>query len=162
MKKTIMMLAAFAMIFGMTACSDDDDDDVKDLGQAVAGSYTGQTTADFAYAKGYVADGESTTVTVSKVSTSAVNVAYNSSVWGTADFSNVVVSENDTAYVFTAPSTQVNINMPDMHNGGTVNQYPATLESGYVLKNGNRSKFQFKLNVPSVMGGLTLTFAPNN
>lgn len=31
----------------------------------------------------------------------------------------------------------------------------------YLGKNGSRSKFKVQLGVPSVMGGLTLTFTPN-
>ena len=155
-----MMFAAMAMVFGMASCSDDDDDKVVDVAQTVSGLYQGQTVADFAYAKGYKTEGEVDSVTVTKVSNTAVNINYKSGTWGTADFNNVAVTENDTAYVFTSNAAS-KINMPDMHKGGVVNSYDASLESGYVLKNGNRSKFQVKLNIPAVMGGLTLTFSPN-
>lgn len=161
MKKTIMMLAAMAMVFCMASCSDDDDDNKSaDLAPNVAGTYEGKTVADFAFAKGYSTEGEIDNIVVTRTADNVVTVNYTSNTWGTANFENVAVTQNDTAYFFKA-TTASKISMANPHSGGTAD-YDATLsDSSYVSKTGNRSNFKVKINAPAVMGGLTLTFSPN-
>lgn len=122
------------------------------LADYVLGDYEGANSVVFAYG---TMDGDTATVTITKVSSDVVSVVYENDTWGTATFSATTVTEGDGVYVLTADEGTIAMGMP---GSGTTSDYAATFSG--TINSEDASDFEFVLSVPSVMGGTTITVSP--
>lgn len=140
----MMMIALCAV-----ACSDDDNDDqVVNLAQEVAGTYSGYTSSAFSYSPNPVIT-PSETVTVTAVSETTVNVTYSSDTWGEYTLTDVPVEVSGSTYTL-AGSGKVTIGMHG-NSGEYDYTFAGTIGSG-------KSNPSFTFTLPAVMGGTVITF----
>jgi len=142
-------MAAAILLFAVS-CSNDESSSTS-LADHVSAVYTGASSSMTPYVSAPMINEGDTTV-ITKVSDNTLNVCYKGQTLGEARFSSTTVTENDTAYVISGSG------MITMNAHGTSKNYDAKL-SGYILKN-NSKKFNLKINIPSVMGGMIVSFLP--
>ncbi len=146
-------MMAVSLCVGMTACSDDDEEDVvvvevENVAEAVAGSYSGYTLASCAYFSDDAAADQ--VITVTAVTETTVNVSYISDTWGTFTIEGATVTQSGTTYTITGSG----ITMMGMSES-SISSYDCTLTAS--IESGKTSP-SFVFSVPTVMGGLTITF----
>lgn len=140
--KTILSLAIMTLLFA-TSCSDDEKQPtVND----VVGTYQGYTVASCAYFDNMVAADQSISVTANEDGTA--RVALTSDTWGEFVVPNATFTANSNVYTLSGSGTTV------MGMGGNDRSYDCTFVA--TIKGADDAEMAF--TVPSVMGGLTVTF----
>lgn len=117
--------------------------------QLLAGSYSGWTSASFAYSPNpMTANGEKVAVTANEDGT--VNVVLTSTQWGTATITNATVEKTAGGFSISGQGKAT------MGMNGNSSEYDCTL-TGTVST--DKDTYSLLFNVPAVMGGLKITFA---
>ncbi len=154
-------LVATAVALFAVSCNDDDDLDNDDGGSdqteagldivdALAGTYEGYTSASFTYVTDpMITSDESFTLTANDDGTT-LTLSYVSETWGTFTFSSVSATLSDGVYTIEGEGSTVMGMSSDSSS-----EYDATV-SGTISE--DKSDFAVTFTVPSVMGGLTVTF----
>lgn len=115
----------------------------------MAGTYKGYTDADCAYFQDKYTDGESVKLTANADGT--VSVEFKSASWGTFDIASATILKNGDTYTFTG-SGSVSMGM-----GPSTSDYDFTMTG---MSDAAKDTFSIVFNIPSVMGGLTVTLLP--
>ncbi|MCM1163226.1 MAG: calycin-like domain-containing protein [Muribaculaceae bacterium] len=113
----------------------------------VPGTYSGWTKADCLYFKDMYADGQKLTLTAE--ADGSYTAAFTSETWGEFTVSNITATREGNSFKLSGNG------VCKMGMNGNVQEYPCTF-SGNVDAAKNDPSFSF--NVPTVMGGLTITF----
>ena len=153
MKKNIcFFVCALALTLGFVACNDDDDpkDPEIDPVLSLPGTYTGWTWGSNAYAAFIPSEGDALTIELTNVAGTRCNLHYVSPTWGDAVITDVAISTNDTAYIFSKPIEAVlrddrsgwdfsapvdSVAMPNRNpsaDAPIVSNYPIVLTSGFM------------------------------
>lgn len=147
--KRFLLVAAMAVL-ATVSCNKDEG---ADPSESVAGTYSGYSTAEFQYSPDpMVSEGQTLTITSS--GEGIVTVSYVSDTWGQFTVSGARVSKDGDSFTIEGEGSTMMGMQP-----GSEQEYPCTF-SGTV--NGDKSDFSFVFDVPSVMGGLKITFLPDN
>ncbi len=148
MKSKIYAMMVMAVALFMTACSNEDEP-TPNLVQDLAGTYKGYTVADFKYTTiPMTTADESVSLTANTDGTG--NVSFTSGQWGTFTVSNAVIAlKNDTYTIEGSGKTVMGM------DPASQKEYDCTLE-GNISK--DKQTVSILFNVPSVMGGLEVTF----
>ena len=149
----IISLAAVAVF--ATSCEKTENQNQEPetvLSEAVAGTYTGYSTAEFQYSSTpMVSQNQSLKVTAEEGGT--VSVSYTSDTWGTFSLSGVTVTESNGSYSLSGSGKTVMGMSADSQS-----EYDCTLSA--TVK--STEDFTFAFDVPAVMGGLKITLLPGN
>lgn len=148
MKLKFNFLAIFALLF-IVSCSSDDDDPVVNISEAIQGSYNGYTVAEFKYTEVPMTTADETVVLTANAD-GTCNVSFTSSQWGTFTVSNSKVTLKDDTYTIMGSGKTV-MGMSEEAK----KEYACDFE-GSVSK--DKKTVSFLFDVPSVMGGLKITF----
>ncbi len=151
MKLKLFLFMALAGIFFTSCSKDEKNDSVSAVAEKVVGVYDVHTSVNSPrFTKPMENDGDK--VTVTKVGENTVNVIYAGKTWGVGTFEKATVAANADGkeYAISGEGT-VKMGM-DPKN---LKDYPATLKA--TIKDGMKV-FNFKITVPSVMGGTVITF----
>ena len=154
MKLKLFLFMALAGIFFTSCSKDDDKEPVKSVADKVVGVYEVHTAAvSPRFQKPMENDGDK--VTVTKVGENTVNIIYATKTWGAGAFEKVTVatSTDGKEYVISGEGMAKKMGM----NPNNLKDYPATLKA--TIQDGMKV-FNFKITVPSVMGGTVITFTP--
>ena len=149
----IISLAAVAVF--ATSCEKTENQNQEPetvLSEAVAGTYTGYSTAEFQYSSAPMLS-QNQTLTLTAEDGGTVSVSYVSDTWGTFSLSGVTVKEVDGSYSLSGSGKTVMGMSADSQS-----EYDCTL-SATVKSTGD---FTFMFDVPAVMGGLKITLLPGN
>lgn len=119
------------------------------LNLLVAGTYIGYTDADCTYFQDRYTDDESVTVTANADGT--VSVEFKSASWGTFSVADATILQNNDIYTFTG-SGRVSMGMNE-----STSDYDFTMTG---TTNLTKDSYSIAFNIPSVMGGLTITLLP--
>ena len=148
MKLKFNVFAILALFF-MVSCSSDNEDPIVNLAENVQGNYKGYTLADFKYTEiPMTTPDESVILTANADGTSSVSYASNK--WGTFTISDAVVAVNGDIYSIQGKAKTV-MGMSEESK----KEYDCEVK-GTISKDKKTVSFLFK--VPSVMGGVTITF----
>ena len=165
-KKLAFLTLSLLLSAGVATSCGDDDDTVPDENPPAAstlptGTFVGWSEGSNPYAA-YIPSGNDSIV-ITKAGAATYDIAYLSPTHGRGVISGVSMTLNDTAYVFQKPVTvELNadgtafqfsqepdtIAMPNRNpQGGDAAwaSYPATFESGYLTKDGERWEFTIKV-----------------
>ncbi len=149
----IISLAAVAVF--ATSCEKTENQNQEPetvLSEAVAGTYTGYSTAEFQYSSTpMVSQNQSLKVTAEEGGT--VSVSYTSDTWGTFSLTGVTVTESNGSYSLSGSGKTVMGMSADSQS-----EYDCTLSA--TVK--STEDFTFAFDVPAVMGGLKITLLPGN
>ena len=149
----IISLAAVAVF--ATSCEKTENQNQEPetvLSEAVVGTYTGYSTAEFQYSSTpMVSQNQSLKVTAEEGGT--VSVSYTSDTWGTFSLSGVTVTESNGSYSLSGSGKTVMGMSADSQS-----EYDCTLSA--TVK--STEDFTFTFDVPAVMGGLKITLLPGN
>lgn len=115
--------------------------------QALVGSYSGWSEGKSNYFSGYIGTDESVKITANEDGT--VNVAYTSSTWGSTTISNLTAEKDGDNYKVSGSGKY------SMGMGSTTTEYDCNV-SGTISS--DKSTYSIAFTLPSVMGGLTITF----
>ena len=115
----------------------------------LAGTYEGYTDADCDYFQDRYTDDESVTLTAN--GDGSLKVVFASASWGTFTVESATVTKENEDYLFSG-SGKVSMGM-----GGSTSDYNFTLSG---RTNSAKDDFSIAFNVPTVMGGLTITLLP--
>ena len=149
MKLTGFISMAAIAALSAVSCEQSTQPDVEPA-KAVAGTYTGYSTAEFQYSPDpMIADGQSLTVT--EETSETVTVSYTSDTWGSFTITGATVAESSGTYTITGSGVTVMGMSADSQS-----EYECTLTA---TVNGS-DDFTFVFDVPAVMGGLKITFLP--
>ena len=153
MKKNIcFFVCALALTLGFVACNDDDNPKDPEINPVLSlpGTYTGWTWGSNAYAAFIPSEGDALTIELTNVAGTRCNLHYVSPTWGDAVITDVAISTNDTAYIFSKPIEAVlrddrsgwdfsapvdSVAMPNRNpsaDAPTVSNYPIVLTSGFM------------------------------
>ena len=144
------------MTLCMMSCSNDENNEDMNYGKEpanvmVAGSYEGMAKAVAQYfPQGMTSENQ--TVTVMVADNGKVNISYTSDTWGTFTINDATVTLNGDIYTIEGNGSCV-MGMSEESK----KEYPCTLKAN-IDSAKNSPKFVF--SVPSVMGGLTITWSP--
>ena len=141
----ILMFVAFCAV----SCGSDDDEKVSDA-SVVAGSYVGSSSATFKYVTTPMVTTDDT-LTIKATADNTLDITYRSSTWGTMKLTNALVARNNTTYTITGNGTI----MMEM-NGSKPKNYECTFSALMTCEEKNT---KYVITIPSVMGGLVITFA---
>lgn len=148
MKSRFNLFAILALLF-MVSCSSDNDNPSTTLAESIQGTYKGYTVAEFKYAEiPMITPDESVVLTVDADGTSSISFA--SSKWGTFSMVDVQVSVKEDIYSIKGQGKTV-MGMSEESK----KEYECELE-GTMSK--DKKTVNFVFTVPSVMGGLKVTF----
>lgn len=132
----------------MVACNDDENNETNPV-QNVAGTYAGYSEAVFQYASTpLVSSDETLTINANETATGA-DISYTSESFGEFTVNDATVTYADGNYTISGEGSTL------MGMGGSASEYECTL-SGTLNEAKNSGSFAF--SVPSVMGGMTITF----
>ena len=115
----------------------------------LADTYEGYTDADCDYFQDRYTDDESVTLTAN--GDGSLKVVFASASWGTFTVESATVTKKNEDYLFSG-SGKVSMGM-----GGSTSDYDFTLSG---RTNSAKDDFSIAFNVPTVMGGLTITLLP--
>lgn len=115
--------------------------------KAIVGTYGDYSLATAKYFTNMYTKESGSAVTITEVTDTTVNVAFESATWGTFSFENVVVKRSGTTYTISGEGT---VEMAGM--GGTVSTYDATVEGSFSGK-----EYTLVFTAPSVMGGTAIS-----
>lgn len=148
MKSRFNLFAILALLF-MVSCSSDNDNPSTTLAESIQGTYKGYTVAEFKYTEiPMITPDESVVLTVDADGTSSISFA--SSKWGTFSMVDVQVSVKEDIYSIKGQGKTV-MGMSEESK----KEYECELE-GTMSK--DKKTVNFVFTVPSVMGGLKVTF----
>ncbi|MDR1200270.1 MAG: calycin-like domain-containing protein [Tannerellaceae bacterium] len=148
MKFRLHFIMMAATLF-MAACGSDDDDSTPNLAQDIAGTYKGYTVAEFKYtAIPMTTPGESISLAANENGT--CNISFESGQWGKFTMSDAVTSLKNNVYTVEGSGKTLMGMDP-----ASQKEYECTIE-GTISK--DKKTVSFVFNVPSVMGGLKITF----
>ncbi|HIZ88301.1 MAG TPA: calycin-like domain-containing protein [Candidatus Coprenecus pullistercoris] len=122
------------------------------LSEAVAGTYTGYSTAEFQYSSTPMVS-QSQTLTVTAEDGGTVSVSYTSDTWGTFTMAGAAVTESGGTYALNGSGKTVMGMSADSQS-----EYDCTLTAEI----SGTDDFSFVFDVPAVMGGLKITLLPGN
>jgi len=122
------------------------------LSEAVAGTYTGYSTAEFQYSPTPMLS-QNQTLTVTAEDGGTVSVSYTSDTWGTFTISAATVAESDGTYVLSGDGKTLMGMSADSQS-----EYDCTLTAEI----SGEDDFSFVFDVPAVMGGMKITLLPGN
>lgn len=115
----------------------------------LAGTYKGYTDADCAYFQDRYTNDESLKISANDNGTLAI--VFESASWGTFNVASAAVSKNVNDYTITGSGSVA------MGMGESVSNYDFTM-TGTI--NSTKDNYSISFNVPTVMGGLTVTLLP--
>lgn len=139
------MMMAVALF--MAACSDDDDP-TPNPAENITGTYEGYTIADCNYFSNRLTQGEKIAIIAAENGTAVIS--FESNDWGKFTISDAAVTFNEDKYTVTGSGKTV-MGM----DAASQKEYDCTVE-GTVSK--DKKTISFVFNVPSVMGGLKVSF----
>lgn len=144
------LLACAALALFAAACSDDENNSINENPAAdIAGTYAGYSEASFQYTDTpLVSASESLTIT-SDGENGTATLTYTSASFGEFTVSGAEVTHSGSTYSVSGSGSTL------MGMGDTKNEYECTLQG--TLDEG-RTEGTFTFTVPSVMGGMTITF----
>ena len=146
-KLNFLLLLIFAL---MTACSSDDDPiENVEFSKEIAGAYKGYTVAEFAYTTIPMTNADQTVMITANENNTAT-LTYTSDTWGKFTFSNTTITFKDNTYTV-AGSGKTVMGM----DASSQKEYDCTI-AGTISK--DKKTVSLVLTVPSVMGGLKITF----
>lgn len=146
-KNIIFSFGVCMLLPFLTSCGNDDEKD-NDLSVNVTSDYNGYSIANSTYFKNQIYLDQSLTVT--RMGMNQVGVSYDSSSLGAFEVLNATVTESDGKYRISG-SGKTSMGM----GGAQPKEYECTLNA---LVDESAATFTFEFLVPSVMGGLTITF----
>lgn len=114
------------------------------------GQYKGWTDASCAYFQGMTAENQEITILNND---NVYSMSYVSDTWGTFTFDNIKVTYAEGVFTISGEG------ICKMGMDGNFKDYPCTLSGCIDVEKSNPS---FSLNVPAVMGGLSITFSSGN
>lgn len=147
-KKTVNVVLTYPAVMGGTTVT-------FTLGEApaanlVAGSYSGWTKGDCAYFKNYNQNDEKVSISCNENGDGTVDVKLTSQKWGETTISGVKVEKTTDGFTLSGSGKFA------MSMGGAASEYDCTL-TGTI--SADKATYSIVFNLPSVMGGLTITFA---
>lgn len=144
-------LAMMAIALCAVACSDDDNSNQEVIpAKEVAGTYNGYTKAVAQYfPNGQYANDQ--TIKVETGSDETVDVSYTSDSFGAFSIKNAAVKVANSAYTITGTGITV-MGMDEASKKEYECTFEATIDAA-------KAEPSFVFKVPSVMGGITITFA---
>ena len=153
MKLKLFLFMALAGIFFTSCSKDEKNDSVSAVAEKVVGVYDVHTSAAFSKTpKPMENDGDK--VTITKMGNNTVKVIFAGKTWGAGSFENVTVAANSNGKQY-AVSGQGTMKMG--MDPKKLSDYQATLKAEVTE---GKKNFNFKITVPSVMGGLAITLTP--
>lgn len=114
------------------------------------GNYDGWTDATCAYFPSMIADNQTITITNTG---DVFSLNYESDTWGTFSFQDIDYTYDEGAFAISGNGT-CKMGMDD-----NIKEYPCNLSGTVDVE---KSAPSFIINVPAVMGGLTITFSPGD
>lgn len=141
----VMMLMTLCVI----ACTNNDDE--VSVSTGVIGTYDGFILASCAYFQNMATNNQSVVITAGSTS-DKVNISYISDTWGTFVFTDATVTLNGGIYTIEGNGTT------EMGHAGSISTYECSIAA--TLDNKTITSLVF--SVPSVMGGMTLTFTQDD
>lgn len=145
-----LILAAVA-VFAAVSCNKVNEG--TDPSESVAGTYAGYATAEFQYSPDPMVS-EAQTLTITSTGEGTVSVNYVSDTWGEFTVNDAQVTGNGGAFSIEGEGSTLMGMQP-----GSEQEYPCTF-TGTVSE--DKADYSFVFNVPAVMGGLKITFLPEN
>lgn len=149
--KIFFSMLAIALFTVSCSDSDDEDNTVKvNLSSEIAGSYSGYTSAEFAYSSTPIVTNGETLVITSNTDGTA-DLTFTSNQWGTTTASSLTVTTTTSgSYAFSGTSTTVLTG----YSSSTSSEYEGTI-SGTL--SADKSDMELSLSL-TIMGGTTVTF----
>ncbi len=155
LKRFLGFMSLAAVLLTFTACSDDDDDNVR-LSSYVVGTYTCNVEMAFVYATQEY-EGKTLTITANSADANCVDISFSDEELGTLNGATGIKVVNNNNGTFSLTELECVLSMPN-HNESTSDY--ACLVSGTISE--GHTDFEIVFNVPAVMGGTTYTFTPAN
>ena len=154
----VALIAATTMTFGLTSCSESYEEPnvspIPKVNEEVAGFYHGGIYANFVYMQKFQPEADQTITITADKNSETVTISYLSATWGEFLYENVEVTKNeDGSYQLEGKG---NCAMASMHTD-KVTDY-STIFKGTITD----GKLVAELIIPSVMGGTTIMFNPND
>ncbi len=148
LKKIGKFLPLLAILFCLTACSDDDDEDNSLAWENIAGTYTGYTSSTFIYTSvPIVYDNETLIVKVNSDGT--VDMELQSTMWNSkVEKATVTISGNNYIIEGSAVASLAD-------HSGTTQDYSG--EASAIISK-DKSDVSLTISLPGVMGGTVVTF----
>lgn len=151
MRPDKFLILAAAAVFAAVSCNKANEG--TDPSESVAGTYAGYATAEFQYSPDPMVS-EAQTLTITSTGEGTVSVNYVSDTWGEFTVNDAQVTGNGGAFSIEGEGSTLMGMQP-----GSEQEYPCTF-TGTVSE--DRADYSFVFNVPAVMGGLKITFLPEN
>lgn len=123
------------------------------LPEAVSGTYTGYSTAEFQYSSTPMVS-KNQTLTVSAENDKTVSVSYTSDTWGTFSLTGVTVNKKEDGTYSLNGNGKAVMGM----SADSQSEYDCSLTAGI----SGSEDFSFNFDIPAVMGGLKITILPGN
>ena len=116
----------------------------------IDGEYYGYSDASATYFKNMYTEGDKISITLNDDKT--ININYESTTWGTAEFKNVEYSEENKVYSFSSKDGVILM----AERGGTPKEYAAEIVATIT----STSDFEFTITAPTVMAGTEIIIRP--